>query len=237
MKIPFLNVATKETTLPASKQRVKIRPYLVGEEKAVLMAVESRDPKEALAAVKNLIRQCIIEPKKIDVDEISTLDVEFLFLELRKMSVDNKAKIGISHQNTENSACKHVETIEIDLNDIKVGKFDGVIQLRDDTKVLMRLPSFKDVEELQAETSEVKKVFFLIQRCLDTIYMGELVMHTKDFPVAEVTGWIDNLNTEQFRKINEFFNTIPQITYDLDYTCSKCGKTEHIEVKGLASFL
>lgn len=232
--LPVLNVYKQKIEIPVINKTYTIRPYLVGEEKGLLMAFESKDEKLILNAVKNLIQNCIEE--KISIDEMSTFELEFIFLQLRKISVNNIVEIGLKHQN--DTECDHVQKVQIDLDQLKhTGKLNNkiVLDVERNIGVLMKMPTSKMLSKTYS--TETEKVFGLIQNCISAIFDNKEVYYTKEISEEELTQWVNSLNNNQIKKIAEFFSTLPSLYYDVEYKCDKCGKIEKIKLEGLNNFL
>ena len=236
MSLPLLNSIQNEITLPISKKTIKIRPYLVGEEKSLLIAYETKEEKAIVDAVKNLIKSCILEGD-VRVETLSMIDIEYIFLELRKLSVDQIVEIKISHK--DNEECDHFQKVKIDLNKVELtGTLERKIILDEDKKigVLMKAPSLDIAENLKSK-SVVEQGFEMLRSCILAVFTEKEVMKLSDFSKEEIDKWINNLNKQQLEKIYSFFNNMPYLKYDLEYTCDKCGKIEKRELRGLQSFL
>lgn len=232
--LPVLNIYQQKIEIPVVNKTYTIRPYLVGEEKGLLMAFESKDEKLIIDAIKNLISSCIQE--KVSLDDMSTFELEYIFLQLRKISVNNIVEIGLKHQN--DSECDHIQKVQIDLEHLKCsGKMDNKIILDSERNigVLMRMPTSKMISKTYS--SETEKVFGLIQNCISAIFDNKEIYYTKEIPEDELTKWVNSLNNAQVKKIAEFFGTLPSLYYDVEYKCEKCGKVEKIKLEGLSNFL
>jgi hypothetical protein len=196
--------------------------------------MESRDPKIIQNAIKNLITSCIEE--KVNLDDMSLFETEYIFLQLRKMSVNNMVEVGFGHQ--VHKDCKHITKLEIDLDDLQfTGRIDNKIVLDEELMigVTMKVPTNKVLE--RKYKTETEKVFGMITECIDTIFDAETVYNTKEVPKEELTKWVNTLNNVQIKKIADFFGDLPSFHYDVKFTCEKCGKSEEFEVNGLTNFL
>lgn len=238
--IPLLNTVKSTVKLPSGLV-LTVRPWLVGEEKGILMAMESKNSADGIAAVRNLIQSCILD-SDVSISKISNLDLEFLFIELKKLSADPISRLGIRHQNPEIAKdCDHVEIVEINLNNVEmVGVLNNKIVIQDNASLIMRLPNLDDIEEVAKKKTVIERGFLLLERCTETIFVEDVAYHVKDMEKTEpgsLRKWIDNLNDSQIQKVFAFFENIPYMKYDLTYTCSKCGKEETIELRGLENFL
>lgn len=235
MSLPLLNTLTYDIVLPSTNSKIKIRPYLVGEEKALLMALESEEESATIEAIKNLIKSCIVT-KGIDIDDLPMFDLEFLFLELRKISVGAKVELKIGHQKITN--CHETHSIKIDINDIKMNKkFDKHVKIDDEVVLLMRAPTTRMIEQNSKNSSNVSKGFALIRECIEGVAIGEEMYSATDSTPEEIDTWIDNLNLDQLSKIYDFFNSLPKLYYEFEDVCPHCQQKETIKLEGLQTFL
>lgn len=241
--LPKIDVPIYELTLPLTNKLIRYRPFLVKEEKILLMAMESEDADSVLLAVKQILTNCCLDD--IDIEELPITDIEFLFLNLRARSVNEVVelpyrcnnKVGPEGQEKE---CGNIVKLEMNLLEIhpevhekKIDK----IELTENMGILIKYPSFKMVEEAQKqEGSEVDKLMNVLVACIDGVYTEESIFYSKDVPKKELLEFIENLTREQFSKIQEFFETMPKIKKDVDFNCSKCGYYEKITIEGLQSF-
>lgn len=235
MSLPVLNTMKQKITVPVINKEYTIRPYLVGEEKALLIAMESKDIAMTTQAVKNLISSCVEE--KINVDELSSFETEFIFLQLRKISVNNVVEVLLTHPN-DDSECKHAQRVAIDLDSYKTkGEVQNKIILDEDKKVgvVLKIPTNKILSK--EYSTNVERIFGLIESCITTIFDEENVYDVKDVSKEELTAWINSLNNVQIKKITDFFGNLPSLYYDVEYTCDKCHKKEKITIEGISNFL
>ena len=241
--LPKIDVPIYELTLPLTKKLIRFRPFLVREEKILLMAMESEDADSVLLAVKQILTNCCLDD--IDIEELPITDIEFLFLNLRARSVNEIVELPYRCNNKigpegEEKECGNIVKLEMNLLDIhpevhekKIDK----IELTQNMGILIKYPSFKMVEEAQKqEGSEVDKLMNVLVACIDGVYTEETIFYSKDVPKKELMEFIENLTREQFGKIQEFFETMPKIKKDVDFNCAKCGYHEKITIEGLQSF-
>ena len=229
MGLPSIATPQFSTTIPSTGQEVEYRPFLVKEEKILLMALEGGDQKEIARATQNIIESCVITD--IDVNKLATFDVEHLFLKLRGKSVGELVELKIGHSDGE---CEHKTEVQINLDDIEVtGDIsDGKIMLDDDIGVKMRYPGIADVSQLDEQNIEA--MFDVINNCIEYVYDKDNVYN--DFSKKEIKDWTETLSQKQFEKLTEFFQNIPKLSYKVEWTCSKCGEKDSITLEGLQSF-
>ena len=229
MGLPSIATPQFSTKIPSTGQEIEYRPFLVKEEKILLMALEGGDQKEIARATQNIIESCVITD--IDVNKLATFDVEHLFLKLRGKSVGELVELKIGHSDGE---CEHKTEVQINLDDIEVtGDIsDGKIMLDDDIGVKMRYPGIADVSQLDEQNIEA--MFDVINNCIEYVYDKDNVYN--DFSKKEIKDWTETLSQKQFEKITEFFQNIPKLSYKVEWTCSKCGEKDSITLEGLQSF-
>ncbi len=241
--LPKIDVPIYELTLPLTKKQIRFRPFLVKEEKILLMAMESEEADSILLAVKQILTNCCLED--LDVEELPITDIEYLFLNLRARSVNEVVELPyrcnnkVSKEDGEKE-CGNIVTLEMNLLDIQPEihekKIDK-IELSEKMGILIKYPSFKMVEEAQKqEGAEVDKLMNILVACIDGVYTEETIFYSKDVPKKELLEFIESLTREQFSKVQEFFETMPKIKKDVDFKCSKCGYEEKITIEGLQSF-
>jgi len=228
MALPTISTPTYTLKLPSSGEIIKYRPFLVKEEKVLLMAAESGDEKEIAIAVNSIIKNCVKD--EVDTDSLAVFDIEYLFLNLRSKSIGESVKLIIPCEHCENE-CK----VSVNLSDINVEKTEGhnkKIQLTDSIGVIMKYPTFKATETIDIDKDPLK----IINMCIDQVYDSKSVYNTKDSSEEELVEFVDSLNQEQFKKIQEFFETMPKLRKEVDFKCSKCEKENNVVVDRLQDF-
>ena len=228
MGLPSLATPTFTTVVPSTGQEIQYRPFLVKEEKVLLMAIEGGEQNEIARATENIIKSCVLTD--IDTSKLATFDFEHVFLQLRGKSVGEIVELKVGHTDGE---CDHKTPVAVNLEDIKVtGEIkDGKIMVTDDIGVKMRYPNMSDVYHME-NTNE--SLFKLINSCIEYVFDQDNVYN--EFSEKELEEWVNGLNQNQFQKIGEFFENIPKLTHDIEWTCEKCAKTDKITVEGLQSF-
>lgn len=241
--LPKIDVPIYELILPLTKKSIRFRPFLVKEEKILLMAMESEEPDAVLLAIKQILTNCCLDD--LDVDDLPITDIEYLFLNLRARSVNEIVELPYRCNNKidangEQKECGNIVTLQMNLLEIRPEvhekKIDK-IELSQNMGILIKYPSFRMVEEAQKqEGSEVDKLMNILVACIDGVYTEETIFYSKDVPKKELLDFIENLTREQFSKVQEFFETMPKIKKDVDFSCTKCGYQETIAIEGLQSF-
>ena len=236
MALPIQKTAVYSLTIPSTGKVVKYRPFLVKEQKSLLVAQQSEDQQVMLDTLKGLLTSCIQE--KIDVDSLAMFDIEYIFSQIRAKSVGEVVDLILRCDTCEDEKAK--VKVSIDLTKLVVEKPEGHdknIRLFDDVGVVMKYPSLEIVKKLEnVDQNDVETVFDIIVACIDTIYAGEEVHHAAEYSRQELKEFLENLTQDQFLKIQKFFETMPKLEKRLDYSCPVCAKQQSILVQGLDSF-
>lgn len=230
--LPIINNQRKVVKFPITGKEYEIRPYLVGEEKALLIAAESKNEDDIRNAVSNLIKSCVTN-EKLEISNLSSIEMEFLFLEIRKISSDEVVQIGLKHK------CEEVNTIEVNLNAIKVTEMiDPVIVLDEEKQVgvKMRIPTIDMIEKSKGKTN-FEQGLNLVINSIESIFTKDEVYKTSDITKEELDNWVNHLNEKQLRKMIEFVEKFPQLFLDVEYTCKKCQEKVQTRISGLSNFL
>lgn len=236
MALPLSNTPIYNLTIPSTEKTVRYRPFLVKEEKALLVAQQSEDPVVMLDTLKNIIQSCIKDP--IDVNTLATFDLEYIFTQLRARSVGEVAEL-IFYCDTcadENAKVK----VAFDLTKLKVEKdpkHSTNIKLFNDVGVIMKYPSIELVNELQGITdADINQIFNVVIHCIESIYDHNEVFYASEQTNQELMEFLENLTSEQFGKIQEFFETMPKLRQEVKYTCPVCGKHHEKYLEGINNF-
>ena len=241
MGLPKLNSTIHETILPSTEQVVKYRPFLVKEEKILLTAMESEDEKSIVVAVKQILKNCI--QGDLNIDELPTFDVEFMFLRLRAKSVGEKITVGLKPfpcAQNEGELCKFSTEVEINLEEVQVvknEKHSSKIMINDDIGIKLKYPDINVLKDRGAkDQSDMEMGMSVIKNCIDMIFTKEETHERGSFTEEELDEFVDSLNSEQFKKVKEFFDTIPKLSHTVEYTCKTCGEEKKTTIEGLSSF-
>jgi len=246
MTLPKLTTPTYTITLPSTGKEIKFRPFLVKEEKVLLIAMQESEGTTLFDAVKQIIKNCTFDA--VDIDKLTTYDLEYIFLQLRIKSKGNMVTLNFKCENEidglENTKvpCNHVNDIEFDLNEAKIDgslKGEDIIILEEETQtgIKMKAPNFETTKNLQKalQTDDINAIYQAIPQYIDTIFQGETTFD--EFEPEEFQEWIEELSDTQFGKIQEFFTKIPKLRAEIPIKCEKCGYEETITVEGLQNFL
>ena len=235
MALPKLNTPSYELEIPSTDEKVKFRPFLVKEEKILMMAMESQDQKQIVQAVKDIVSACTYD--KLDIDNMPMFDVEYVFLQIRAKSVGEVSKIKILCPDDK----KTYVNVEIDLNEVAVQVDDGhtnKIELTDSMGLLMTYPNINSFTESGIQEINASNMLDVIGACILQIYEdnGEKVYEAKDQTRKELTEFIEQLNSSQFTEVRKFFDTMPKLKHDIKVKNPKTKKESKVTLSGLNDF-
>ena len=238
MALPKLNVPVYETILPSTEKVIKYRPFLVKEEKLLLTALEGGTGNEMPAAIKQIINNCV--QTELDVDNLSTFDIEYLFLRLRAKSVGEEVTIGLKPYpcgQNDGKLCEKTTEIKINLEEVKVTKNEkhtNKIMLDDKIGIVMDYPNSSSLEKIEGDNFTVG--MNLIKSSIKMIFTAEQTHERDSFNDEDLNEFLDSLNSDQFQSIRQFFDTMPKLSHTVKYTCSTCGEKKETILEGLSSF-
>ena len=239
MALPKIDTPVYDLELPLSKKKIRFRPFLVKEQKNLLMAMESGDSKSIEQNVKQVLNNCTVT-ENIDIEKLPVLDVEYYFLNLRARSVgeivENKYRCD---NQVDGSACGNIMETSLNLLDIKiegVKENDDVIQLTDTISIKLKYPEFSVINKLSKLTDVSDIAFEMIADSVEYIYDGEQFYYAKETTTEELVEFIESLNQQQFAKIEDFFANLPKLEKKIEMKCSRCGFEHTLDVEGLESF-
>ena len=237
MALPVLNVAQYDLKLPSSGKNVKYRPFLVKEEKILLMALEGGKEEDMTRAIHQIISQCLID--EINVKELPLFDIEYIFLQLRAQSIGEIVDIRFQPDCFEE--CEETAVVPLDLNDVKVHKpknHKDLIDLTDSVKIKMKYPQIEASASIAGLEGEklVEKTFEMIGQCIEYIMEGEEMHQTKDYSKKEIDEFLNSLSSGQFRSIQSFFDTMPKLKKEVTAESPSCGKKNTRTLEGIADF-
>ena len=234
MALPKLDTPTYRLTIPSTREEIEYRPFLVKEQKLLMMAQESEDERQVIDTVGKLVSSCTFE--KIDSDNSPLFDIEYVFLKIRGKSVGEKIKLNLTCPDDEKT---QVET-EIDLENVSVqmaADHTNEIQITDTVKMFLKYPILKNMKSVASDDSQTKQVFEVLSQCIHEIHFGEQVFNRVDISKKDINEFIDQLTSGQFDKILDFFNTMPKLRHVIPVTNPKTKVESEVVVEGLASFL
>lgn len=232
MALPRTDKPLFELKIPSTNKVVLFRPFLVKEEKLLLMAQQSEQEKDLILAVKQIIQNCA-QDVDFDINSLATFDLEYMFLKLRARSVNNI--IDVSYQDLEDDK---IYKFEIDLDEVDIIYSDSStnkIEIDNENGIIMKYPSVTILDNLPETTDTIELVDYLIKTCVDQIYDSETVYYAKDHTLAELTDYLDNLDTNTYGKIRDFFYNLPKMFYKIEYENS-LGTKRTIKFETLSDF-
>ena len=235
MSLPKLNTPTYELEVPSTDEKIKYRPFLVKEEKILLMAMESKDNAQIINAVKDIVSSCTFE--KLNVATMPMFDMEYIFLNIRAKSVGEVSKLKILCPDDK----KTYASVELDLTKVEVQVGDdhsNKIELTDDMGIIMTYPTIDSFLESGIETVNASNMLDVVGSCVLQIYeqKGEKVYQAKDQTKKELTEFIESMNSGQFKKLQSFFDTMPKLTHTIQVKNPKTKKTSDVKLTGLNDF-
>ena len=234
MSLPVINTPTYELVVPSTKEKIKYRPFLVKEEKILLLAMEEGDDTNISLALKQIIENCT--DGKLEIDKLALFDLEFIFLRIRAKSIGENVKVNVLCEDDGET----YDPVEIPLDDIKVTYTKGhkkIVKLTKDIAVNMRYPQLEMMAmQAQGETPDVEKVFDILGECIENITEGETVHERIDFNDTELKTFLESLNTKQFQSIQNFFETMPKLQHTVEVENPKTKVMNTIVLEGMQSF-
>lgn len=236
MPLPKPPVPTYELELPSTGKTIKYRPFLVSEEKILLMAMESEDEKQITTAVKDIVKSCVIT-KGIRIEELASFDIEYLFLNIRGKSVGEEVKMNITCSDDNETEVEY----NLDLSTIRVQKdknHTNKIMLDDSTGIVMKYPGVDQFIQTQImmKSLNAEEVFDIIVDSVYQIFSGEEVYEAKTTPKKEIENWLGGLTSKQFEKIKEFFATMPKLSHTFKITNPNTDVESEYTIEGLVNF-
>ena len=239
MPLPKIATPTYELVLPSTGKTIKYRPFLVKEEKILILALETRDQNQITNAVKDVLKKCVIT-RGIKIDDLPTFDIEYLFLNIRAKSIGEDINLVVTcpdDRETEVNVTVYVDEIEV----VKSKDHTPDIKLDGDMTLRMKYPSLSQFIENNFDTDDeakttVDKTFQLIADCMDTVYTKEEAWESKDYSPDERLEFIEQLNSKQFKEVERFFATMPKLSHTIEVTNPNTKKKSSIVLEGLADF-
>ena len=237
MPLPKISTPTYELELPSTGKTIKFRPFLVKEEKLLVLALESDDSKEITNAIKAVLKDCI-QTRGVKVESLPTFDIEYLFLNIRGKSVGEDIEVSVLCPDDGETYAE----VQISIDDIKVTRdknHSTQIKIDDNLMMEMKYPSLDQFVKSNFEFSndnQVDQSFELIASCIDKVYSADEAWTTDDFTKKEVTEFLEQMNSAQFKEIESFFSTMPKLSHEVQVVNPKTKKKSKVTLEGLASF-
>lgn len=235
--LPKISTPSYFLTLPSTGKEIKYRPFLVREEKLLVLALETEDTKNITEAIKTVIKNCI-ETKGIKVETLPTFDIEYLFLNIRGKSVGEEIDVNIICPDDEETTV----SVKINIDDIQVQKFEGhekTIKVDDNVMIEMKYPSLEQFIKNNFDfnsANNMDQAFDLISSCIEKIYTEDEVWAAADVTKKELNEFLDQMNSSQFKKIEKFFETMPKLSHKIKVTNPNTKVENEVTLEGLTSF-
>ncbi len=235
MPLPKIVTPSFELTLPSNGKKIKYRPFLVKEEKILILAIESNSMKDITRAIKDILKNCIIT-KGIKVDELPTFDIEYLFLNIRARSIGESIDLVITcpdDEKTKVNSTIYIDEIEVKKND----EHDINIKIDDTYTMKMKYPSLDQfIDENFVFEGQSDNSFEIIASCIDMVYSEEEAWEAKECSKKELLEFVEQLNSMQFKQIEKFFDTMPQLSHEIEVENPNTKVKSTVLLEGLASF-
>ena len=234
MALPKLKTPIYTLDLPSTGEKVKYRPFLVKEQKILMMAQESENETEILDAVTTLVKSCTFD--KIDGKKSPLFDIEYIFLKIRSKSVGETTTINVLCPDDNETYAP----VSIKFDDVYVQMIDdhsNIIEITDDIKMVMKYPQLSDIKSMSSVKNEQSQVFDILKKCIWEVHHGDVIHNRVDVTDSDIEEFIDNFTTEQFEKVTQFFNTMPKLRHEVEVTNPKTKVKGKVIIEGLDNFL
>jgi hypothetical protein len=239
MALPKIDTPVYDLDLPLSKKHIRFRPFLVKEQKNLMMAMESDDKQTIERNIKQVLTNCTLT-EDVSIEKLPVLDVEYYFINLRARSVGEIVENKYVCTNVvDDKECGNKMVAKFNLLDIAIDvdpDRKDIIQINDKISLKMKYPEFSLVDKLSKKDSAVDIAFEVVIDSIEYIFDGEQYYYAKETPRTELMQFIESLSQEQFSKLEEFFNDLPKLNKKVEMKCSKCGFDHTISMEGLESF-
>tara|TARA_B100000424_G_C22826404_1_gene441748 strand:+ start:18 stop:728 length:711 start_codon:yes stop_codon:yes gene_type:complete len=234
MALPKLNTPTYELVLPSTGEKIKYRPFLVKEQKVLMIAKESEKYEDIANAVGNLVASCTFG--KVNAETSPMFDIEFIFMRIRGKSIGEKVDISVLCPDDEKTRVP----VKINLEEINVNMtvdHTNEVEITKDVKVIMRYPILKDMDNGFLDLDNAARTFMIMEKCVDSIIHGDKTFNRIDMTEKELTDFVDSMTTDQIDGIINFFDTMPKIRHVVEVTNPNTNKKSEVVLEGLESFL
>ena len=234
MALPKLDAPTYTLEVPSTGEKIKFRPFLVKEQKVLMLAEESKDDNQIYNAMETLITSCTFG--KVDVKAVNLFDVEYIFLQLRAKSVGEKVELNLlCPDDNETRVPTEVDLTELDI-DVGEGHTD-TIPLTDNITMHMRYPTLDNIRTIEKKSGEVNSVFSILKSCIHEVHDGDTIYSRIDISDQDIDDFIDQFSTQQFEDVMKFFDTMPKVKMVVDVTNPNTKVKSQVVLEGMDSFL
>jgi len=234
MPLPTIVTPTFELNLPSNGKKVKYRPFLVKEEKILILAIEGRNTKDMTNAIKDVLKNCVLT-RGIKVDQLPTFDIEYLFLNIRGRSIGESIDLLVTCPDDNKTQVK--STIYID--EIEVSKPEGHstdIKIDDTYTIRMKYPTLEQFIDENFSLNKPESNFEIVASCIDMVFSEEEAWEAKDCTKKEIIAFIEQLNSTQFKEVENFFNSMPKLTKSIEVENPNTGVKSTVMLEGLSNF-
>lgn len=240
MPLPKLDVPTYTLKIPSNGKEITIRPFVVKEEKLLLIAAESKDENDIIAATKQIINNCIVSGE-VNIDTLPFFDVDYIFIALRAKSIGESIEVKFTCNNVtdEGIECDSNFSANIDIAKCSVVKNDDIkndIMLSGGIRLKMKYPSYSVMKSINADDINMEKKIKIIASSIDQVIEKDKVYTSKDFTPDELKTFVEGLTQEQFKKLEEYIDNFPTFVVNAEATCAKCGHEHRIKYDNFSSF-
>lgn len=249
MPLPKIDLPIFELKIVSQPKPIRFRPFLVKEEKLLLMALQSGKEEDVLKTIKQVINNCLLD--EVDIDKIPIFDIEYLFLNIRARSVGEKVETYFVCRNVvgtkindegleEDQYCMHMMPVQVNILDIKppIEDLPTKVQITKDIGIQLKYPTlstFKSIQQMALSEGSTE-VFDMIYDCSEYVYDENEVNYIDETPKEEFYAFLESLTQEQFEKITDFFEKLPTIKHDVEHSCQKCQFKHNLHMEGLNDF-
>lgn len=238
--LPKIEKPIFELVLPVSEKKIKFNLLSGKEEKILLLAKESNEPREYLLACQQIISNCCLD-RTIDVHKLTTYEIEYIFLQLRCKSIGETVDIRFSGRpGTQCKSCQKDRTVKVNLSDVKLVhptvKHSNNIKLSADVGVILKHPTYDSLLGISDFKSTVDGKFELIAGCVESIYDGDSIHQASDISKPELLEFLLNLSQKDLSKMNNYLENIPKLSHTVNLTCDECGYSQEVVLEGLNDF-
>ena len=232
MALPKLETPVYSLTLPSSGEQIKFRPFLVKEQKLLILVNQDENKNELFDTLKAIVSGCTFD--KLNIESLPMFDIEYLFLKIRAKSVGSKINVNLICPDDEETQTP----VDIDIDEVEVQideQHTNIIEVNDDIKLVMQYPILEDMKQLTNSTTI--ELFKIINKCVKELHHGEKIYNGPDMTEKDLNDFFESMSTEQFDKVNEFFETMPRLRHIIKITNPKTNIESEIVLEGLESFL
>lgn len=238
MSLPKVSVKTHQLVVPTTKEKITYKPFSVREQKILLEVKDIDDPTEQLRSVKQVISNCVVTPSNFNVDAMSSVDMEYIFINLRAKSVGEVVELKLKHNEVE--GCSWESEVAVDLTQVQVqfsDEFESSFMLDDNLGVELRVPGIDELSKIAAGKDEIEQMQIALEVCLYKLYDKEgQVWNLQESDITELRDFIDSLSADNITDMQKFFLNFPKLQHEVRWVCPSCGKADKVVLEGMQNF-